>query len=96
VDAFVLFLLGWLGLSFGVLAVVVVLRARHEVDPMGPGTRRAKRCGCTCSLWKNCFGWREAVTGTSYLARGCPVMAHHPEVRRRMFVDQRDVMKPRL
>lgn len=80
-----LFVVGWVGLSGTVFGVAAVCRARGVRDPLGPGTRGARRAGCACSVWRNWFGWREAFTDSSVLARRCPVIAHHPDVRRRMY-----------
>lgn len=79
-------LLGWVGVSFVVVGTVVALRAWANLDPEGPGTRRARRVGCTCPRKENAGGLREAVTGTSVLRQGCPVIKHHPEARRRMYI----------
>jgi hypothetical protein len=85
IAGWALFALGWVGLSVIVVAPVVVGRAVRYFDREGPGTRNALRSGCRCSPWKNWGGWREALTGTSILARRCPIIRHHPEVRRRMY-----------
>lgn len=81
----VLFFAGWAGLSVIVVAVAVAVRARQNFDALGPGTRRSVRRGCLCSRRANLGGWREAVTGTSILARRCPVIAHHAPARARMY-----------
>lgn len=80
-----LFLLGWGGLGLLVALAVLAARAWSNFDPIGPGSPGAARLGCTCSRWSNWGGLREAVTGRATLARHCPVMAHWPEVRRRMY-----------
>lgn len=81
----VLFLIGLVGCSAVVVVVTGIARGVREKDTCAPASRYARKRGCTCVRMRNWFGWREAVTGRAVLARGCPVISHHPVMRTRMF-----------
>lgn len=82
-----MFALGGFGASFVAVVVMFVTRAVSEKGDCAPGSREARAKGCVCPRGKNWFGYREGAVGTSYLARGCPVIDHHPKLREEKMKD---------
>jgi hypothetical protein len=73
---------GGTGLGVGIASW---MRVREDGDPLAPGTRLSQARGCLCSRRRNWGGVREALTGRAVLTVGCPVLAHHPAARERMY-----------